>query len=114
MDKFNSAQRRLLPSVGLGSMIRRHLPVEFVRSSCQFEGYGLWNRIPEQPSALQDFQQTHTQAKLLMYAKHEIHKYRHTANTFFQMQIHQHRNLTAAIVKKSVIAHSRENAFKLT
>ena len=29
--------------------------------------------LPEQPSALQDFQQTHTQAKLLMYAKHEIH-----------------------------------------
>ena len=27
----------------------------------------------EKPSTLQDFQQTHSQIKLLMYAKHEIH-----------------------------------------
>ena len=29
--------------------------------------------LPEKPSTLQDFQQTHSQTKLLMYAKHEIH-----------------------------------------
>ena len=29
--------------------------------------------LPEKASTLQDFQQTHSQAKLLMYAKYEIH-----------------------------------------
>ena len=37
--------------------------------------------LPEQPSALQDFQQTHTQAELLMYTKHEIHHINADAKT---------------------------------
>ena len=40
--------------------------------------------------------------------------YRHTTNTFFQMQMRQLCNLTPATVEKSLIAHWKENASKQT
>lgn len=58
------------------------------------------------------FQKNHPLYKI--FNRHRNPSYRHTTNTFFQMQMQQHLNLTPATVEKSLIAHWKENAPKLT